>query len=112
MPPAGIPYGARAAAAEIGKWIGVAVNGEEESTNVEEVVGDGVGVMEDLRAGHIVGREDEIYPPSSIEGELEILSNMSSSMSSSTSASCISESSLFPVIPPFNLTAVSSCCIL
>ena len=68
------------------------VKGDEEA--VLDAAGDDIGVKESFRTGHTKGEEGEGYPPSSIEGELDILSSMSSSsMSSSTSASCMSSSS-------------------
>ena len=68
------------------------VKGDEEA--VLDAAGDDIGVKESFRTGHTMGEEGEGNPPSSIEGELDILSSMSSSsMSSSTSASCMSSSS-------------------
>jgi len=88
--------------------MGVFVNGEEEAT--VERNGEDCGVVNSCLAGQVVGEQGKEYPPSSIEGELEILSIMSSSMSSSTSASCMSPSSPSLDVPPFSLTACSSCC--
>jgi hypothetical protein len=86
--------------------MGVVVKGEEELTQLDSgVAGERVGVVP---GGQVVGREDKEYPPSSIEGELDILSIISSSKSSSTSPSWISASSAVPDIPPFSLTAGSS----
>jgi hypothetical protein len=70
----------------------VVVKGDEEA--VLDAAGDDIGVKESFRTGHTKGEEGKGNPPSSIEGELEILSSMSSSsMSSSASASCMSSSS-------------------
>ena len=84
----------------------MAVKGEDD-ISVAATGWPGELANEELRVGQI-GVEGEEYPPSSIEGELEILSIISSSMSS-TSASAMSPSSALTVIPPFSLTACSSC---
>jgi hypothetical protein len=88
--------------------MGVVVKGEEDA--MVGCIGEDSGVRDCVRCGQIAEGTGKKYPPSSIEGELEILSIMSSSMSSSTSASCMSESSPSPDTPPFNLMACSSCC--
>ena len=81
--------------------MGVVVNGDEESK--EETAGEEAGVNEELRLGHVGGREGKEHPPSSIEGELDILSIMSSSMSASSSSP-----SSTPEAPPLLLSAWSS----
>lgn len=83
------------------------MKGDEESTSELGVsltdvrVGVEVGVKEEVRIGQDEGKS---YPPSSIEGELEILSIMSSSILSSLSPSVCSPSSAEPEWSPF-------CCI-
>lgn len=81
----------------MGKWIGVVVKGEEELTR--DCSGEDCGVSESLRVGQGEIQKGKEDLPSSIEGELDIWSLMSSSISSSSSrsASCMSASSSSPL---------------
>src|ERR1700759_2085042 len=82
-----------------GKCSGVSTNGEELSPHACDNDG-GLVVLrlrESDRWGHRCGRG---YPPSSIDGELEILSIISSSIPSSPSASAISASSVVDPVRP------------